>query len=153
MSNNNKNYKFFSNKYKFILLNNINKNSKILIYIRYNHLQKKPINDLKKSLSKKSVFKMFKKNILKINNKSLKKKIGYGSICLISTDFLELTKILEKIKKQKNFELLFVETETGFYSKLKILDITNLPNPYFQIKKPLYFLNNILKNISKADIT
>jgi ribosomal protein L10 len=150
-----KNYKLFSNKYKFILLNNINKNSKVLFYIRYNHLKWKPLNDLKKNLSKKNVLKMYKRNILIKHNKNSEKNLGYGSICVISTEISELLNTFDKIKKQqKDFELLFVQVENNIYSKLKFVDIINQPNPFFQIKKTLYFLSILLKNINKkADIT
>lgn len=137
----------YINKFKLEQIKQIEKNYNYIYFFRYNDMNYNEKINLKKEIKKLNFnFFILKQNLLKYFFVNLK---GQGSIIIIyGNDILNLNTILQKNKK---IEFIYLYNKNLIFSNTKIKNSSinktnNLPLNY-QLKKPIFYFYNILKNI------
>lgn len=137
----------YINKFKLEQIKQIEKNYNYIYFFRYNDMNYNEKINLKKEIKKLNFnFFILKQNLLKYFFVNLK---GQGSIIIIyGNDILNLNTILQKNKK---IEFIYLYNKNLIFSNTKIKNslinkTNNLPLNY-QLKKPIFYFYNILKNI------
>jgi ribosomal protein L10 len=137
----------YINKFKLEQIKQIEKNYNYIYFFRYNDMNYNEKINLKKEIKKLNFnFFILKQNLLKYFFLNLK---GQGSIIIIyGNDILNLNTILQKNKK---IEFIYLYNKNLIFSNSKIKNslinkTNNLPLNY-QLKKPIFYFYNILKNI------
>jgi ribosomal protein L10 len=139
----------YINKFKLEQIKQIEKNYNYIYFFRYNDLNYNEKINLKKEIKKLNFnFFILKQNLLKYFFTNLK---GQGSIIIIyGNNILDLNQITQKNKK---IEFIYLYNKNTIYSNIKIKNLmTNKNNTLplnYQLKSPIFYFYNILKNIKK----
>lgn len=135
----------YINKLKIEKIKQIEKNYNYIYFFRYNDLNYNEKINLKKEIKKlKFNFFILKQSLIKYSFVHLK---GQGSLIIIYGNyFLEINNFIQKYKK---LEFIYLLNDNLIFSNKKIKKIHNnnlqkIPLNY-QIKKPIFYLYNLLK--------
>ena len=134
----------YINKFKLEQIKQIEKNYNYIYFFRYNDIDYNEKNNLKKEIKKLNFnYFILKQSLIKYFFTYLK---GQGSLIIIYGN--KLLNINLIIQKNKKIEFICLFNKNLIFSNKKIKNITNkniILN--YQIKKPLFYFYNILKNI------
>jgi ribosomal protein L10 len=138
----------YINKFKIEKIKQIEKNNNYIYFFRYNDFNYIEKNNLKKEIKKLNLnFFILKQNLIKYSFTHLK---GQGSLIIIyGNDSVDINNFIQKFKK---LEFIYLYHQNLIFSNKKIIKIYNNKNSQnlylnYQIKKPLFYFYNLLKQI------